>query len=339
MTPYARITLQRESHSDSRTISVTGIDASSGELVKEALLELLNKEELLGCQVCVLKNGTPLVDIAGGVMDPYERKPVGANTKFCSFSTTKGVSAAAIHLLVDNGLLELSQPVCKYWPAFGKNGKEAITVADILNHKAGLQNAGTREFSEDPFIACDASRVMEVMENAKPEVSSGYHYLSFGFLLDGIVRSVLNREQGLKELVESRITSRLEHKEFGIGVNDDDELSIATLVLKRDQLQKSAKKRRDIKSNESKASSRQDEEKPDQVLSSSSSSSSSTNATTSSDKNIPDNSKQTHISTSAGVRPLDAPSLLLNPTFFNNPRVRKSSIPAANGFFSARSLA
>jgi hypothetical protein len=33
------------------------------------------------------------------------------------------------------------------------------------------------------------------------------------------------------------------------------------------------------------------------------------------------------------------PSLLLNPTFFNHPRIREASIPAANGHFSARALA
>lgn len=38
-------------------------------------------------------------------------------------------------------------------------------------------------------------------------------------------------------------------------------------------------------------------------------------------------------------RPAENPSLLLNPTFFNNPRIREASIPAANGHFSARSLA
>lgn len=35
-------------------------------------------------------------------------------------------------------------------------------------------------------------------------------------------------------------------------------------------------------------------------------------------------------------RPPAAPSLLMNPTFFNNPRIRETSMPAANGHFSAR---
>ena len=35
-------------------------------------------------------------------------------------------------------------------------------------------------------------------------------------------------------------------------------------------------------------------------------------------------------------RPHVAPSLLMNPTFFNNPRIRETSMPAANGHFSAR---
>ena len=85
-------------------------------------------------------------------------------TKFVSFSTTKGVAAAAIHMLVDEGRLDLDRPVSHYWPAFGANGKETVTVAAVMNHQAGLQNAGTKEFAEDPLLACDPMRTMQVRD-------------------------------------------------------------------------------------------------------------------------------------------------------------------------------
>ena len=257
-------------------------------------------------------------------------------------------------MLVDDGLLELNQPVCKYLPAFGKNGKESITVADVLNHKAGLQNAGTREFTEDPFIACDPSKVMEVMENAEPEEISGYHYLSFGFLLDGIVRGVLNGEMGLKEFVEARIASQLKYKrEFGIGVMEDecDDTRTATLVLQRNQLQglapKDSEKVSDIggsgTGNEADGLGGDEEMKSAPSESDraevSSSAANTTVGTTTGSNGRDTISGEVSTTTSTGTRPSDVPSLLLNPTFFNNPRIKKSSLPAANGIFTARSLA
>ena len=44
-----------------------------------------------------------------------------------SFSTTKGVTATALHILVDRGLLDYDDPVAKYWPEFAREGKERIT--------------------------------------------------------------------------------------------------------------------------------------------------------------------------------------------------------------------
>ena len=55
-----------------------------------------------------------------------------------SFSTTKGVTATALHVLVDRGLLDYDDPVAKYWPEFAQAGKEHITVRHLLCHQAGL---------------------------------------------------------------------------------------------------------------------------------------------------------------------------------------------------------
>jgi CubicO group peptidase (beta-lactamase class C family) len=48
------------------------------------------------------------------------------------------VTAPAIMQLVEQGKLELDAPVAKYWPAFGINGKENITVRELLTHTSGL---------------------------------------------------------------------------------------------------------------------------------------------------------------------------------------------------------
>ena len=46
--------------------------------------------------------------------------------------------ALVVAMLVDRGLLSYDDLVTKHWPEFGKNGKEHVTVADVMRHEAFL---------------------------------------------------------------------------------------------------------------------------------------------------------------------------------------------------------
>ena len=63
------------------------------------------------------------------------------------FSSGKSLEAVALAVLHNKGLFEYNDKVTKYWPEFGQNGKEEITIADVCQHRAGLAN-----FSESPSI-------------------------------------------------------------------------------------------------------------------------------------------------------------------------------------------
>jgi len=48
-------------------------------------------------------------------------------------------TSTAVVQLIETGKLNLEDPVAKYWPEFKLNGKEAITVRDLLTHYSGLR--------------------------------------------------------------------------------------------------------------------------------------------------------------------------------------------------------
>ena len=95
-----------------------------------------------GAAVCVYHRGQPVVDLWGGVRDaaghPWER-----DTLALSYSTSKGVVATLLHVLVDRGLLDYDDPVADYWPEFAIGGKHRITVRHLLSHQAGLPGVRT----------------------------------------------------------------------------------------------------------------------------------------------------------------------------------------------------
>ena len=69
-----------------------------------------------------------------------EPRPMTVDTRFDLASLTKVVATTtAILQLMDQQKLRLDDPVAKYWPEFGENHKESITVRQLLTHYSGLR--------------------------------------------------------------------------------------------------------------------------------------------------------------------------------------------------------
>lgn len=85
------------------------------------------------CQLAVAREGRLLLFEALG--------EATTATRFCAFSATKPIVAAAVWLLIGDGSLDVSKPVAHYVPEFGANGKDAVTVEQVLLHTAGFPNA------------------------------------------------------------------------------------------------------------------------------------------------------------------------------------------------------
>lgn len=146
-----------------------------------------------GVQVAAYHKGDCVVNAWAGAADAARRLPVTETTLFPVFSVTKGVATAIVHAMVERGALAYDTPIAAYWPTFGRNGKESITLREVLCHTAGLPfipNTLTRETLTDWESMCG------VMEGLTPTRSRGqmvYHAMTFGWLVGEIVRRVDGR--------------------------------------------------------------------------------------------------------------------------------------------------
>src|SRR3546814_19282426 len=78
-----------------------------------------------------------VVDCWGGLADKDSGRKVDGDTLFNVFSVTKAVASTAVHVQAEKGLLDYDRPIADYWPEFGRNGKDDVTVRDALNHHTG----------------------------------------------------------------------------------------------------------------------------------------------------------------------------------------------------------
>lgn len=147
-------------------------------------------------QICVLRDGEVVLDRAWGVSPA---------TPMILFSSGKPLTSMLVHKLAGQGLFALDDPLARYWPSFGANGKDEITVRHVLRHRSGLPYA--RSLGRDALVAAHWDRSVRALERARPHTPPGavpaYHVLSHGFLLGELVRRVT--DEPLPAVFESTI--------------------------------------------------------------------------------------------------------------------------------------
>lgn len=159
-----------------------------------------------GGALAVYLHGEPVVDVWTGWSDRAGRVPWSATTGAMVFSATKGMAATVIHRLADRGLIDYDRPVADYWPRFGANGKAAITVRELMQHRAGLSGLGGATRAD----LLDHELMERRLAAASPRHWSGksaYHALTFGWLMSGLARAVTG--QGMRELIRRELAAPL----------------------------------------------------------------------------------------------------------------------------------
>jgi CubicO group peptidase (beta-lactamase class C family) len=210
-----------------RAMPDTAINAAVSTLIRRQVKD----GRQIGVQVCAYKDGHSVVDTVAGQMGPKDSRAVQPNSLFLSFSTTKGVAATALHMLADRGQLDYDAPVAKYWPAFGQNGKDRITVAQAMSHQGGL-HAMPRDFKPEHITDWDAGirRMEEAKPAYEPGTSTGYHAVTFGWIAGGIVQGASGVH--IKDFIAEEIAKPLGvADEMYVGIPNGVEDRLTTLKI------------------------------------------------------------------------------------------------------------
>jgi len=128
------------------------------------------------------------------------------NTLFLAFSVTKGITSILIYKLVEDGFIDYDKTVSHYWSKFGQNGKDKITVRQLLSHQSGLHHM--------PWSQCDIKSedmasvnlnpehltkefMLTYLEQAKPlyetGTKTGYCAITFSWLILGLLENAMGK--------------------------------------------------------------------------------------------------------------------------------------------------
>jgi CubicO group peptidase (beta-lactamase class C family) len=141
------------------------------------------------------------VEVGGRrVVDAWIGPEIGPDSMVCLFSSSKGLSALALALLVQRGELELDRPVADLWPEFAAAGKGGITVRTVLTHQAGLPEVDGGLSWKELVDGSAVERLAAQRPLWRPGSSFGYHAATLGVLMGELCRRITGESlQGFYE--------------------------------------------------------------------------------------------------------------------------------------------
>ncbi len=190
--------------------SVKGFVKPGFEAVLEAFSKNFNHRHELGAACCIYYHGEKVIDLWGGIRDKATGEPWEEGTMVLVFSATKGMSALALALANSQGLFDYDERVSTYWPEFAQQGKEQITIRQLLAHQAGLF-----AFNEpiDKNVVADLDRLAIIMARQKPAWEPGsrqaYHAISLGFYESELLRRVDPHHRSLGQYFQEELATPL----------------------------------------------------------------------------------------------------------------------------------
>jgi len=209
-------------------LEISGDCAPGYEPVRDAFAENFASRGDVGASVAMVVDGETVVDLWGGCRDAGRKARWQRDTLVNIWSTTKGVTALCIAMLVDRGLLAYEKLVADYWPEFGAHGKGGVTVAMLMSHQAGLCSFTDPARVEDFYdIEGAASRLAASAPIWAPGSRSGYHAITVGILADALCRHVDGRDLRTFVAEELAVGQGLD---ISIGLNAHHEARVAEMI-------------------------------------------------------------------------------------------------------------
>ena len=191
-------------------VVVQGHVSPGFEPVREAFAENFTRRRELGGACCAYYRGEKVVDLWGGIRDSKTGEPWEQDTMAIVFSATKGLAAMTLALAHSRGWLDYEERVAAYWPEFAQNGKERITVRQLLAHQAGLYALDERPARN---VVADLDRLAVVLARQKPEWEPGtrqaYHGITLGYYEGELLRRIDRQHRSLGQFFQDEIATPL----------------------------------------------------------------------------------------------------------------------------------
>lgn len=180
------------------------------EAARHLIDSVMTAENIPGLSVAVGVDGDVVWSEGFGWADIENRVPVTPLTKFRIGSVSKTLTADAVGMLVEEGLLDLDVPIQTYVPSFPEK-RAPVTTRQLGGHIAGIRHyRGTETVSEGQRAYRNVTTALRIFQDDSLlfEPGSDYSYSSYGWnLISAIVQSAAGER--FLDFMDERVFERL----------------------------------------------------------------------------------------------------------------------------------
>jgi CubicO group peptidase (beta-lactamase class C family) len=197
----------------------SGLDPDAVAALVERARRDVEEGWLPSCQLALARDGRVAFSTTIGDAPP--------DARYVIFSCTKALVAGAVWILVGDGLVDVSARVVDVVPEFGTNGKDTVTIEQVLLHTSGFPRAplGPPDWADR---AHRLERFSQWRLNWEPGTRYEYHATSAHWVLAEIIERVSGMDY--RAFVRSRITEPLGITGLQLGVPPEEQGDIVDLV-------------------------------------------------------------------------------------------------------------
>jgi CubicO group peptidase (beta-lactamase class C family) len=215
-------------HDTEASPQAAGLPASAVREIWQAVEGMYRSRAYPALTFCLRRRGQVVLNRAlghargNGPQEPANAEKILAlpQTPICLFSASKAVTAILVHLLAEDGGVDLDQTVAHYLPAFAACGKGETTLSEVLSHRGGFPSLNLPKSELKPELLLDWDRVIKAICEAPPtpgrERRMAYHAITGGFILAEVIQRVTG--QTVRRYLDQRLRQPLGMKYFDYGL-------------------------------------------------------------------------------------------------------------------------
>ena len=194
--------------------------------VKSLLDQWVTEGREIGVQVAAYLGEELIVDAWAGTASTG--RPVDGSTLFNAFSVGKAISVTALHIQAERCLIEYDAPVVRYWPEFAGQGRDDITVRQVITHRSGMMRMPP---DVTPAQMCDwdymTGAIAAMTPAFSPGSASGYQSMSFGWIVGMLVERTSGRD--FRQFVREEIALPLKAPDLWLGLPESEQGRVAIM--------------------------------------------------------------------------------------------------------------
>ena len=202
-----------------------GIDSEKLEALFARARRDVDEGVLPSAQVAIARMGKlASLRTFGSAVQGGQGRPATDETLYSIFSSTKAIVAVAVWLLFEEGLLKLEERVADIIPEFATNGKDVVTVEQVLLHTCGFPYAPFR-----PECWGDREALIEAFQrwrlNWEPDSRYEYHPTSAHWVLSEIIYRRTGKD--FRDFIRERVTAPMGLDELFVGLPEEYDSRVA----------------------------------------------------------------------------------------------------------------